>query len=228
MSVAVEKSSENKSFGANFIYENTPNFSMRMTAIAAILVRNQLRQVSHKIDKFNHNWWILYDNLNGCFYESLATGCKMRIEVAPRHPDEEIVGTSFLFNVMLDMKDDEDEKYKTLEAFSKLLSDHGVAHAWFGRKQCSGFTSTFKHWRYVDNKTMRNTPVIKEEFGAIYNELDNSTTKHEAEHNNYLAKTNLFLSTLFDIPLYHTSSWHEDDFLKISRIIKTMLQYVRI
>ena len=200
---------------------------MRMTAIAAILVRNQLRQVSHKIDKFNHNWWILYNNLNGYFYENLATGCKMRIEVAPRHPNEEIVGTSFLFNVMIDMNDDGIEKYKTLEAFSTLLSEYGVAHAWFGRKQCLGFTSTFKHWRYLDDKKMRNTPVIKEKFNGIHNALDNSTTKHEAENNYYLEKTNLFLSTLFDIPLYHTSSWHEDDFLKICRIIKTLLQYVR-
>ena len=201
---------------------------MRMTAIAAILVRNQLRQVSHKIDKFNHNWWILYDNINGYSYDNLVKGYTMRIEVAPRHPDEEIVGTSFLFNVMLDMKDDEDEKYKTLEAFSKLLSEHGVAHAWFGRKQCLGFTSTFKHWRYVDKKTMRNTPVIKEKLDRVYNELDNLRTKQEAENNDYLAKTNSFLSTLFDIPLYHTSSWHEDDFVKISRIIKTLLQYLRI
>ena len=202
---------EDTNYNARTIYEGTPNFSMRMTPMAAILVRHQLKQIDQKIEKFNRNWWNLYNNLNGYTTTIFSLGRKTRIEVAQRLSDEKMVGTSFLFNVM--MIDDTKTKittnqstYEILEKFSNVLAMHGITNAWFGRKTFLGFTSTFKHWRYVCNNQ------------RIPTEVDDSI----------LSGTNTMLSTFFDIPLYHTSSWREEDFLNISEIIKWCLQNVYV
>ena len=221
----------NEMISANSIYEKTPNFSMRMTSISAILVSNQLSQVGNKIEKFNRNWWLLYTNLNGYIYENKEIGCNICIEVAPRLPDEEIVGTSFLFNVIVNTKDkpDSDKKeYSILETFSKLLSEHGVTCAWFGRKQCLGFTSTFKHWRYINSQEKEEDEALKERINDTMKDADNFSSNDVNKDGFNLPRTNTFLSTLFDIPLYHTSTWDENDFLKICQIIKTSIQFIRI
>ena len=72
---------------ASTIYENTPNFSMRMTTISAILVRHQLKDIKQKIELFNQNWWLLYNSLNGHYNKSNDIEHGIRIEVAPRLPD---------------------------------------------------------------------------------------------------------------------------------------------
>ena len=224
---------------ADFIYRNTPNFSMRMTAISAILVRNQLNSVDHKISQFNDHWWFLFDNLNGYDYHHSELGCNIRIEVAPRVPNEEIVGTSFLFNVMVEGTDDNDKKYKTLEAFSKLLSEHGISNAWYGRRQCIGFTSTFKHWDYISNEVIENNHDSELNVNGTgtssFNGLSNggvsfnSNDSNRMDDNSYnLPTTDSFLSTLFDIPLYHTSSWTLEDFAKICMIIKNIIRCTNI
>ena len=225
---------------ADFIYRNTPNFSMRMTAISAILVRNQLNLVDHKISQFNEHWWFLFDNLNGYDYHHSELGCNIRIEVAPRVPNEEIVGTSFLFNVMVEGTDDNKKRYKTLEVFSKLLSEHGISNAWYGRKQCIGFTSTFKHWNYISNEEETEDNYDSElqlngTSTSTSNGLSNGVISYNSNNSNQtdgdsynLPKTDSFLSTLFDIPLYHTSSWTVEDFAKICLIIKTIIKCITI
>ena len=72
----------------NMLYEGTPNFSMRMTSIAAILVLHQLRSIEQKIEKFNQHYWVLNDELHNFtatihFYNSLLNKCKILTECEP-------------------------------------------------------------------------------------------------------------------------------------------------
>ena len=93
---------------------------MRMTSISAILVRHQLRNIEEKIRLFNRNWWILYNSIDKYYFKSKKMEHEVRIDVAPRLPDEEIVGTSFLFNVTIHSARNigaYEEQYETLEKF---------------------------------------------------------------------------------------------------------------
>ena len=225
------KESKKTGFDPITIYEGTPNFSMRMTPMAAILVRHQLKEVEQKIKKFNCNWWILYKNVNSFHCINDALDRHIYIEVAPRLLDEEIVGTSFLFNVM--MKNEkklisDEDKYTILEQFSQLLSERGITHAWFGRKQCLGFTSTFKHWRYISSYQGNEDHNTQEQYNEKQEQNEGeilSSSRTEVDES-ILPKTNTFLLTLFDIPLYHTSTWADQDFFDISDIIRNCLQDV--
>ena len=75
--------------------------------------------------------------------------------------------------------------------------------AWFGAKDVAGFTSCHRHWSYVGRKERPATEALLTwcDFGqkklCIF----------------------VFLLSLFDIPLYHTMSWKEDDMEQVADII---------
>ena len=117
-----------------------------------------------------------------------------------------------------DKPDSDKKEYSILETFSKLLSEHGVTCAWFGRKQCLGFTSTFKHWRYINSQEKEEDEALKERINDTMKDADNFSSNDVNKDGFNLPRTNTFLSTLFDIPLYHTSTWDENDFLKIWKL----------
>ena len=153
-----------------------------------------------------------------------------------------------MFNVIIDNWKITDDKYSTLEKFSTLLSKHGITHAWFGRKQCLGFTSTYIHWGYIrthqvyhdegqisktqlkegitksENKTLQPQGCANQQWKKTNTNISTLNSEAILRDELVLPNTNELLSTLFDIPLYHTSRWSEDDFLKISYIIKYCVQ----
>ena len=211
----------------NMLYEGTPNFSMRMTSIAAILVLHQLRSIEQKIEKFNQHYWVLNEELHNFTATSSLLGYEVRIEAAPRLPDEDIVGTSFLFNVIIDDKKHNmtmESKYSKLDALSRLLSERGITNAWFGRKEYLGFTSTFKHWRYAHVINDSSQVQTSDDDIDIDTRFTHPSITVVSDESPELPKTNSLLSSLFDIPLYHTSSWCKEDFMKISHIIKSTVQ----
>ena len=97
--------------------------------------------------------------------------------------------------------------YAQMEQFSSLCVERGISLAWFGRKQPSGFTSTINHWRYIFD----NRPP----------DVDNVT-----DADTHLAVTLETQRCLFDVPLYHTSSWTDDDFIIISTILQQCAELI--
>merc|ERR1711924_106155 len=80
----------------------------------------------------------------------------------------------------------------------------GVQIAWFGRSHWEGFTSTSRHWKYVDAQ-------------------NDHPTDRQHDH---LKLTQELLRTLCDIPLYHTSSWNDNDFEVIGQIIASVVSRI--
>ena len=169
-----------------------------------------------KINLFNTHWWILYYNIESLHCTEETSKTRFSIEVAPRIPDEDIVGTSFLFNFIIGRENGsiaKDKKYDLIKQFSELLSKRGITHAWFGRKECLGFTQTFKHWRYLkdghdDNDFSTGSTPKSSSNHVVLSENGNEDNKTQSEAMQSISKhvilqqTNDFLQTLFDIPLY--------------------------
>ena len=79
--------------------------------------------------------------------------------------------------------------------------------AWFGAKEVSGFTSCHRHWSYVGSKERPATEALLTWC-----------------HIHFLSKNHNFLclfciSSLFDIPLYHTMSWKPEEMERVADII---------
>jgi dTDP-4-amino-4,6-dideoxygalactose transaminase len=94
-----------------------------------------------------------------------------------------------------------------LTAFVTMCTEHGLAVAWFGRPTYVGFTSNRTHWEYAtENQTS----------------ADDEIARADAE----LPKTSRILAKLFDVPLYHTSSWGGEDFVQIAAILRACAEEV--
>ena len=111
-----------------------PNCSMRMSSLAASVLRPQLRQ----IDRRNAHWRQTYDRLA----ERLDRIAHIRMPVRPEK--EDFVPSSLQF--MLEGLADAD-----IERFLDEADKHGVHVKWFGREQPVGFTSRYDHWKYVSS-----------------------------------------------------------------------------
>jgi len=151
-------------------HEVCPNFSLRMTNLAAVLILDQIPNLPNKIELFNKHYQILEFNL----------GKSPHFVFPERLPEESYVGTSFQFRLNT-------SNYDCLQEYQRKTLERGVKLAWFGCTDVNGFTSTHKHWRYVPSCDLN--------------------------------KTDLLLHNLFDLPLYHTMSWDDQDFQTISQII---------
>jgi len=151
-------------------HEFCPNFSLRMTNLAAVLILDQIPNLPNKVNLFNKHYEILEHNLGKCEH----------FVFPGRQPEESYVGTSFQFRLKT-------SDYTMLQQYQRNTLARGVKLAWFGCDDVAGFTSTHKHWQYVPSGD--------------------------------LSQTDLLLHNLFDLPLYHTMSWSDDDFHTISEII---------
>jgi len=190
------------------IYPMTPNFSMRMTEIAGALIYHQLPGLEDRIVKYNQRWTILYEGLKNVLWvphflpknwskrpSSCSKGGVTGTQAATTQSLDEtrIVGSSFQFNLYSPLEKAElsPTMYEKCRRFSDLLAKNGVTHAWFGRKEYVGFTSTYKHWKH----------------------------SHDPEKD-ILEQTDELLDTFFDIPLYHTLDWSDDDFHNLVEVIR--------
>lgn len=123
----------------------TPNFSMRMSALAAALVRPQLELLGERAEVWNSRYTQLADGL------SRLEG----VTVPQRDPREQFVASSIQFSVESTVLD-----AAGISAFVQSAAEAGVALKWFGAEQPKGFTSRFDHWRYADEQSVPSATVV--------------------------------------------------------------------
>lgn len=112
--------------------ERTPNFSMRMTALAAALLRPQL----HDLPRRAARWNAIHDRL------SAAIARSQHVRLPPRSPKERYGATSVQFS-LLGFDDTE------IMAVLDRCAARGLPIKWFGAGRQRGFTSAPRHWRYA-------------------------------------------------------------------------------
>ena len=110
----------------------TPNFSMRMSNLAAALLRPQLSLLADRA----MGWNLRYGQLAERFAEI------PHVVLPERGPKEEYVASSIQFN-LVDLSPDQ------MDAFQSLCAERGVFLKWFGREHAVGFTSSHHNWEYM-------------------------------------------------------------------------------
>ncbi len=111
-----------------------PNFSLRMSNLAAALIRPQLADLDRQCQRWNRRYELLDTELRKVPY----------IYIPTRPPKEEFVGSSLQFTLL-------DANYDLMEVFLRTCADRGVEIKWFGTLEPVGFTSSWEHWQYIKN-----------------------------------------------------------------------------
>ncbi|MCP5151462.1 MAG: aminotransferase class I/II-fold pyridoxal phosphate-dependent enzyme [Ectothiorhodospiraceae bacterium] len=111
----------------------TPNCSMRMSALAAAVLRPQLALLPERIAR----WRAVHAGL----VRALAD--VPNVEVPARPSEEGFVPSSLQFSVV-------GVDPAGIARFASECDAHGVHVKWFGSEQPVGFTSRHDHWRYLD------------------------------------------------------------------------------
>lgn len=119
---------------------STPNLSMRMSALAAALVRPQLAM----LDSRSERWNARYDELAALLADD------PRITVPDRHPAEQFIGSSIQFSVAS----------PAMAEWIGVAASHGLHVKWFGRDDAVGFTSRFDHWQYAGDQPLDRTRTV--------------------------------------------------------------------
>lgn len=109
----------------------TPNFSMRMSNLAAALLRPQIALLAQRGEKWNQ----IYAQL-----ESALSGVP-GISLPRRHPKEAFIASSIQFSLNLPARQ--------IEIFLHECSLRGLYIKWFGTAKPVGFTSNYQHWHYL-------------------------------------------------------------------------------
>lgn len=110
----------------------TPNFSMRMTALAAALLRPQLAELPRRVARWN------------AIHNRIAAGLarSQHVRVPPRDGGQVFSATSVQFCAAgLDAAE--------MPAFLAAAKARGVPVKWFGAPEQIGFTSAPRHWAYA-------------------------------------------------------------------------------
>jgi dTDP-4-amino-4,6-dideoxygalactose transaminase len=112
--------------------EHVPNFSMRMSALSAALLRPQLAELPRRAQRWN------------IIHNRIAQGLRLsqHVYVPERGGDQVFSATSVQFSVLGLSRSE-------LERFLALAKARGLPIKWFGAEQQSGFTSAPRHWRYA-------------------------------------------------------------------------------
>lgn len=109
----------------------TPNFSMRMSNLAAALLRPQIALLPERGER----WRRIYDDLARAF----AMAPKLTLPV--RDAREDFVPSSIQFS--LDLSPEQ------IEFFLTECAARGLYVKWFGLRVPTAFTSHFGHWHYL-------------------------------------------------------------------------------
>ncbi len=112
----------------------TPNFSMRMSNLAAALLRPQIGQIADRGRRWNHIYATLERELSRAKH----------VSVPARQAKEEFVASSIQFTL--------DLKPRQIERFLKECDVRGLYIKWFGTPAPVAFTSNYAHWQYLTNK----------------------------------------------------------------------------
>jgi dTDP-4-amino-4,6-dideoxygalactose transaminase len=112
----------------------TPNFSMRMSNLAASLLRPQIGQLADRGRRWNH------------VYSTLARelGKAPHLTVPARDPKEEFIASSIQFTL--------DFTPAQIERFLTECTLRGLYIKWFGAPAPVAFTSNYEHWQYLGHK----------------------------------------------------------------------------
>jgi dTDP-4-amino-4,6-dideoxygalactose transaminase len=112
--------------------EHTPNFSMRMTALAAALIRPQVQDLPRRIAR----WGKIYDRI------AAGLALSQHVRLPERAPNITHTPTSIQFSMMgLDASE--------IEQFLQDAKARGLPIKWFGAERQLGFTSAPRNWRYA-------------------------------------------------------------------------------
>jgi dTDP-4-amino-4,6-dideoxygalactose transaminase len=113
----------------------TPNFSMRMTALAAAMLRPQLAELPRRVARWNE------------IHDRIAAGIarSQHVKVPLRDGGQVFSATSVQFSAVgLDAAE--------MPVFLSAAKARGLPIKWFGAEQQIGFTSAPRHWRYAKNQ----------------------------------------------------------------------------
>jgi dTDP-4-amino-4,6-dideoxygalactose transaminase len=121
-----------------------PNFSLRMSNLAAALIRPQLADLERQCRRWNERYDLLEAELTGVPH----------IRIPKRQAKEGYVGSSFQFTLT-------DTDIISVDNFLKTCAERGVEIKWFGAKEPIAFTSSWESWQYVkDAQPLPNTKRI--------------------------------------------------------------------
>lgn len=109
-----------------------PNYSMRMTAVAAAVLRPQLPLLPERIKGWNNLYQELEDRLAGI----------PEVRLIARPPAEAFVGSSLQFSLPT-------LTGAEIQDVLQTCAEYGLHIKWFGRQEASGFTSRPDHWAYL-------------------------------------------------------------------------------
>ncbi|MEQ1805198.1 MAG: DegT/DnrJ/EryC1/StrS aminotransferase family protein [Burkholderiaceae bacterium] len=110
----------------------TPNFSLRMSNLAAALARPQLGGVlADRRRRWNERYAWLAAGLAG----------SPHLRLPQRPADEQFVGSSIQFSLV-------DLPRERVQRFVANAAQRGVHVKWFGADAPTGFTSVWTHWRF--------------------------------------------------------------------------------
>lgn len=118
------------------------NHSMRLTSIAAAVLRPQLRALPARIEAWNARYTVLAEGL------SLVP----RVTLPRRPPQEQFVGSSLQFSL--------DLPPSSIERCCAVAASLGVHVKWFGGERPHAFTSTYRHWSATARNTLPDTDDV--------------------------------------------------------------------
>ncbi len=121
----------------------TPNWSMRMSALAAAVAHPQIEELPERRRTWNER------------YERIANALTPSgvIDVPNRDPKEGFAASSIQFTARGITSA---QIIKAIE----VCAAHGVYVKWFGNDRAIGFTSRFDHWRYAEEQSLGKTSAI--------------------------------------------------------------------
>jgi dTDP-4-amino-4,6-dideoxygalactose transaminase len=110
-----------------------PNFSMRMSNLAAALLRPQISMLEERAKTWNRIYGLLQAQL----------GHIKGITVPARNPKESFVASSIQFTL--------DLPPQRIARFIQECDLRGLYIKWFGKTEPMAFTSNYLHWHYIDD-----------------------------------------------------------------------------
>jgi dTDP-4-amino-4,6-dideoxygalactose transaminase len=123
----------------------TPNFSMRMSNLAAAVARPQLGAVlADRCRRWNERYaWM-----------AAALQDTPHVRLPHRAADEQFVASSIQFSLI-------ELTRAQIRQFIANCAEHGVHVKWFGADEPVGFTSVWTHWRYFgEPQTLPNAERV--------------------------------------------------------------------
>lgn len=117
-----------------------PNFSLRLNELAAAVSLPQLES----LEEINQKWREIYS-----YIENAVQHEKIRFPTIL--PDVIQAPTSIQF--FLDMRAEE------IQTFVENCAKKGLKIKWFGSPQAIGFTSTYRHWNYLESEELKSADL---------------------------------------------------------------------